>query len=92
MFMKKNLEVMIVLTLLITSSFSFGFDQLDIFVPEVIPADQDVALEEELEGAANGYEIIFNTIFNDIREATYEKAIVKMAAEGIIEKYGSYAF
>ena len=92
MFMKKYLKFITVFTLLITSSFTFGFDQLDIFVPEVVPADQNTAVDEELQGAANGYEVIFNTVFNDIREATYEKEIVKMAAEGVVEKYGSYAF
>ena len=76
MFMKKYLKFITVFTLLITSSFTFGFDQLDIFVPEVVPADQNTAVDEELQGAANGYEVIFNTVFNDIREATYEKEIV----------------
>lgn len=90
--MKKYLSFIIISVFLMTSSIAFGFDQLDIFVPELIPADNNNAVDEEVIGAANGYEVIFNTVFNDIRDATYEKAIVKMAAEGVVEKYGSYTF
>jgi len=90
--MKKYISFIIISVVLMTSSIAFGFDQLDIFVPELIPADNNNAIDEEVQGADNGYEIIFNTVFRDISDATYEKEIIKMAAEGIVEKYGSYIF
>ena len=74
------------------STITFGFDQMDIFVPELRPTDSSGEIDEEIFGASNGYEVIFNSVFRDIADATYEKEIVKLAAEGIIEKYGSFDF
>jgi len=89
--MKKYVALFIMIIMIMTT-MSYGFDQMDIFVPELIPTDNGNDVDEELYGASNGYEVLFNSVFRDINNATYEKEIVKLAAEGIIEKYGSFDF
>ena len=89
--MKKYVALFIMIIMIMTT-MSYGFDQMDIFVPELIPTDGGNDVDEELYGASNGYEVLFNAVFRDISNATYEKEIVKLAAEGIIEKYGSFDF
>lgn len=84
--------VALILIGIMISTISFGFDEMDIFVPELRPTDSSGEIDEEIFGASNGYEVIFNSVFRDIGSATYEKEIVKLAAEGIVEKYGDFDF
>jgi len=94
--MKKWVGLILIVTLVLSQmTIGFGLDTVkrpDIPVVELRASTVDSANATEVNAYFKGVELLVNSYFMDVHNTTYEEAITRMSALGVVKKYGSFDF
>jgi hypothetical protein len=88
--MKKIISIILILTIGF-SSFA-DLHPLDVAVPQIYPLPLEPTTYTDINAYQRGIELIKNSIFTDIGTSPYEGDILRMSAQGVIQKFGSSTY